>query len=262
MPPGQDDWQEYQNAQREWVELDEASWSDPSALRRTAYMNRLMQRIVALEDVLRAQSSWPQRVEVLLRDQSPGMRLAGALELARWDPARALSIVQEIERGPASGASWAAKYAVRRLRGDQPSVRPVTPAPQPAASTSKGAPSHPATVDSGRMALAEAVLAVHGAIMGGGFVSALDVAGDRVAEAIRGYEAIGLLPVVDLLRKALNLLPDGVLPDDANERRALVESLDDAAIDLLDTAYARLVPSDEVLGEHVDAYLSAAGGAG
>ena len=50
-------------------------------------------KISTLKDILRSDEEWPERVESLLQDPLPGVRLAGALELAYWDLARALSII-------------------------------------------------------------------------------------------------------------------------------------------------------------------------
>jgi hypothetical protein len=250
-PHDDPDWAAFLQAQREWTELDEAFWSHQPT-RGAAYMNRLLRRASALKARLRSSADWPARVEVLLTDPNPGIRLDGALELARWDVGRALPIVEGIARGSATGARRSATYAALRLRAELASGGPAAaPSPEPTGVPS-AIPEHPIEDSEEARTQAEAVLLVHGAIMSGGFDHALALDREHVTIAITGYERIGLREIADMLRSVAGQSDRADSPGITAAASPQIEGIEG-----FDDRYEQLVPNDSYLGDLIDRYLDA-----
>lgn len=237
---------EYVAALMEWREYAERMWTDGGRGYRTSVNNRLAKRAGALLGTLRTRSDWPAILETMAASEDPLVRMMAAHEIHEADPDRAMRIFSEIEDGPygrlSDDAHWAAIGPTSRRR--------------PSPSATEQVPTHPSEFDGKRVVIAEAVLAVHGAIMNGGFLKAFDVAGDSLSDAIRGHEQIGLEPVAQLLRRGVALFPGGVVPDDPIERQRMVDDVvDTEALEALGLSYDELVPTDEFLGDKIDKFL-------
>jgi hypothetical protein len=102
----------------------------------------------------------------------------------------------------------------------------------------------------------DAVEAVHATTMSGGFLNSLVVSGPAFADAIAGYEALGLAEAAGLVRQALSALPGAAVPDDHDRRAALIDGLgkdDGAMLDRLSDEYQELFPSDDILLDVIEA---------
>jgi hypothetical protein len=91
--------------------------------------------------------------------------------------------------------------------------------------------------------------------MSGGFLNSLAIWGPRFADAIAGYEAIGLRDAAQLVRKARAALPAKVLPPDHDQTAALIDALPDgdaAVLERLGDEYQELFPTDEILFEALE----------
>ena len=239
---------DYVAAILEWQAYADRIWTGDEAY-STSVNNHLANRAAAMLDDLRSQSDWQATLESMATSELPIVRLMAAHELYESDPERAVRIYSEIEQGPYGKVSKAAHWAAQGHRSRRP-------AGGSRLQTSDGVPRHPASFDPRREATAEAVLAVHGAVMNGGFVNAFVVAGHRISDAIGGYEDIGLEAVAQLLRDGVALFPDGHMPRDAGERQRLLDHLINVkAFVALDFQYDELVTTDEFLGDRLDAYL-------
>ena len=237
---------DYLAALREWNDYSDRLWAGSDY--RVSINNRLAKRSGEILDALRGRPEWPETLETIVISDDPTVRMMAAHELFDADPDRALEILAEIEHGPygrrSQDAHWAARGRVSR--GREPSPSPVV----------DKLSSHPSVFDPEREGIAEAVLAVHGAIMNGGFLNAFDAAGEYIADATRGFDLIGLGPVADLLRTATSLFPGGVVPEDEAERRRLMDVVIDAeALEGMDALYGELVPNEAFLGDKLDAFL-------
>ena len=238
---------DYVDALMEWHDYADRIWA-PDSRRdyKVSVNNRLAKRSSAVLARLRAQPDWPTTLETMATSDEPLVRLMAAQELYGSDPERALATLAEIERGSYGRLSDSAHWAAVGLKFHGAPTDVATEEP----------PAHPADLDPERVAIAEAILAVHGATMNGGFLNAFDVAGMSVSDAIRGYELIGLAPVAKLLRDGVALFPDGVVPNDPIERQRVVDDVvDGEALERLGESYEVLVPGDEYLGELLDAFL-------
>ncbi len=162
---------------------------------------------------------------------------------------RALAIFAEIEHGPYGRLSRDAYWAAEGHKS-RPAGTPQVPR------RNVEAPAHPAEFDPERERIAEAVLTVHAAIMNGGFLSAFDVAGHAIPDAIHGDGQIGLDQVAVLLQAGAAPFPGGIVPQDPAERQRLVDDVIDArALEELGTAYDDLVPDDELLNDRLDGFI-------
>jgi hypothetical protein len=243
------EWNEFVSTVLEYDQVEDAFERSAGS---TSRVNRMADRVEAMKAKHRSSPDWPAWLEAMAVNPEPAVRLQGALELAFTDRARALEILDELESGKYGRMSSSARWArVTVNRSSEHKVSPETSIPT-------SLPPHPSTFDPSREATSEAVLVVHNAIMSGGLTSALDVAGDRFPDAILGYELIGLPAVANLLRHAVKIAFAGAIPPDPTERQSIMNVVGGRDLEALDRNYDELVPSDALLGRHLDAYLDGA----
>jgi hypothetical protein len=166
----------------------------------------------------------------------------------KWNPELGLSVLKPMARREIWVQLWIKQYEAGHWDPDwEPKTAPVA--------GKRRAPRGPRPTEQ----QLDAAIAVHSTTMGGGFHNSLAVSGPLFADAIAGFEGIGLHTAAKLLRQAMADLPSG-LAVDHDERAILINSLSDAKaarLEALGDSYQDLFPSDDILFAAIDEVTAA-----